>query len=390
MSEESDTSAIDEKKKSSSSKKWDFISNIPDFITEVIKLFIKIIVYFIISGSILYACKLAQSNILPTDSNCVPYTDSKPNIQSIKTNIFPTRDEVPLSMKISFPYNEYNSKNFILDMFREYKNLPNSNFFPNYLISIIEAIIQLNYLAFNKILDMLNGLPEIILVMFGPVILAFISLILLFFEHFYIIYVCITNMSWFFKTNTNQSKTGKPNWEDVTIFSPIKFYLGMYLVIGFLILLFFSLPFITILAGILIIFCVLSCITYKAEMGGKIISALPIIQDTFKYYKTLIMSILTLFVVRSAFSKLGIVPGIFSIITLALIYFGMITIDLFNSINKDQLSPLVSDNQAKKTCVFKEENNENRGFLYNLIFGGQKGGTIVKEIKEIGKKISRK
>ena len=390
MSEESDTSAIDEKKKSSSSKKWDFISNIPDFITEVIKLFIKIIVYFIISGSILYACKLAQSNILPTDSNCVPYTDSKPNIQSIKTNIFPTRDEVPLSMKMSFPYNEYNSKNFILDIFREYKNQPNSNFLPNYLISIIEAIVQLNYLAFNKILDMLNGLPEIILVMFGPVILAFISLILLFFEHFYIIYVCITNMSWFFKTNTNQSKTGKPNWEDVTIFSPIKFYLGMYLVIGFLILLFFSLPFITILAGILIIFCILSCITYKAEMGGKIISALPIIQDTFKYYKTLIMSILTLFVVRSAFSKLGIVPGIFSIITLALIYFGMITIDLFNSINKDQLSPLVSDNQAKKTCVFKEENNENRGFLYNLIFGGQKGGTIVKEIKEIGKKISRK
>ena len=293
-------------------------------------------------------------------------------------------------MKMSFPYNEYNSKNFILDIFREYKNQPNSNFLPNYLISIIEAIVQLNYLAFNKILDMLNGLPEIILVMFGPVILAFISLILLFFEHFYIIYVCITNMSWFFKTNTNQSKTGKPNWEDVTIFSPIKFYLGMYLVIGFLILLFFSLPFITILAGILIIFCILSCITYKAEMGGKIISALPIIQDTFKYYKTLIMSILTLFVVRSAFSKLGIVPGIFSIITLALIYFGMITIDLFNSINKDQLSPLVSDNQAKKTCVFKEENNENRGFLYNLLFGGQKGGTIVKEIKEIGKKISRK
>jgi hypothetical protein len=385
MSESNDTSAIDEKKNdSSSSNKGDFISNIPDFIVSVIKLFIVIIVYFTVSGSLLYACKLAQSNILPTDINCAPYTDTKPNIQPIKTNIFPTGDEVPLSMKMSFPYNENNSKNFILDIFREYKNQPNSNFIPNFVISIIEAIIQLNYSSFNKIFDMLNGLPEIILVIFGPAILAAISILLLILEHFYIIYLWLTNMDWFFKTNTNDSNTGKPQWEDVTFFSPSKYGLGIALVIGSLVLLFFSLPFITILAGILIIFCLLSCISYKAEMRGKIISALPIIRDTFKYYKTVIMSILSLFVVRNAFSKLGTIPGVFSIITLALIYFGMITIDLFNPINKDHLSPIVSDNQAKKTCSFKPDNGKH-GFLSGLMFGGN----IVKDIKAIGKKISR-
>jgi hypothetical protein len=390
MSEPSDTSAIDEKKEeSSSSNKGDYISNIGSFITSVIVMFIAITVYYTGSGLILYACKLAQSNILPTDIHCSPYTDSEPNIQPIKTNIFTTGGESPLSMKLSFPYNEYNSKNYILDMFREYKNEPRSNFLANYLISMIETIINFNYSAFNKILDMLNGLPEIILVIFGPVIVAFISTLIFIVDHFYLIYLWFAQMGWFFKTNTNDSGTGNPKWEDVTFMSPFNYWCAVWLVILFCILFFFSLPFISILAFISMSWCIFSCITYKAEMGGKIISALPIIKDTFKYYKTLIMSILSFFVVVSAFSKLGTIPGIFSILTLLLIYFGIISIDLFNPSSKENLSPVVSFNQAKKTCSFKEPSKEKHGLLYGLVFG-QQGGNITKEIKEIGKKLSRK
>ena len=390
MSEPSDTSAIDEKKEeSSSSNKGDYISNIGSFITSVIVMFIVITVYYTGSGLILYACKLAQSNILPTDVHCSPYTDSEPNIQPIKTNIFTTGGESPLSMKLSFPYNEYNSKNYILDMFREYKNEPRSNFLANYLISMIETIINFNYSAFNKILDMLNGLPEIILVIFGPVIVAFISTLIFIVDHFYLIYLWFAQMGWFFKTNTNDSGTGNPKWEDVTFMSPFNYWCAVWLVILFCILFFFSLPFITILASLSMSWCIFSCITYKAEMGGKIISALPIIKDTFKYYKTLIMSILSFFVVVNAFGKLGTIPGIFSILTLLLIYFGIISIDLFNPSSKENLSPVVSFNQAKKTCSFKEPSKEKHGLLYGLVFG-QQGGNITKEIKEIGKKLSRK
>ena len=390
MSESSDTSAIDEKKEeSSSSNKGDYISNIGSFITSVIVMFIVITVYYTGSGLILYACKLAQSNILPTDVHCYPYTDSDPNIQPIKINIFPTGGESPLSMKLSFPYNEYNSKNYILDMFREYKNEPRSNFLANYLISMIETVIQFNYSAFNKILDMLNGLPEILLVLFGSVIVAFISTFILIADHFYLIYLWFAQMGWFFKTNTNDSGTGNPKWEEVTLVSPFNYWCAVWLVILFCILFFFSLPFISILASLSMSWCILSCITYKAEMGGKMISALQIIRDVFKYYKATIMGIFSFYVIVSAFSKLGTIPGIFSILVLGLIYFGIISIDLFNQINKNNLSPLVSDNQAKKTCSFKEPTKEKHGLLYNLIFGGQKGGNITKEIKEIGKKLSR-
>ena len=123
-------------------------------------------------------------------------------------------------------------------------------------------------------------------------------------------------------------------------------------------------------------------------MNGKNISVIKIIQDTFKYYKTTIMGILSFFIVLSAFSKLGMISGIFSIITLMLIYFGIISIDLFKTVNKENLSPLVSFNQAKKTCSYKELAKEKHGLLYNLLFG-QKGGNIVKEIKEVGKRLSK-
>ena len=184
MSESSDTSAIDEKKEeSTSSNKGDYISNIGGFLSSVAVIFVAITVYYTGSGLILYVCKLAQSNILPTDVHCAPYTDSEPNIQPIKTNIFATGGESPLSMKLSFPYDEYNSKNYILDMFREYKNEPRSNFLANYLISMIETILHFNYSAINKILDMLNGMPEILLVIFGPIIVSFISALIFIVDH---------------------------------------------------------------------------------------------------------------------------------------------------------------------------------------------------------------
>jgi hypothetical protein len=259
---------------------------------------------------------------------------------------------------------------------------------------MIEIIIQFNYTAFNNILNMLNGLPEILIVIFGPIVVAFITTLLFIANHIYLIYLWFANMSWFFKTNTNDTSTGNPIWEDVTLTSLFNYWCAICLVILFAILFFFALPIISIFASVSLSWCIFSSITYKAEMMGKTITALTIIQDVFKYYKTYIMGIISFFVIINAFSNLGIIPGIVSILSLILIYFGIISIDLFNPINKDSLSAFVSNNQAKKTCSFKEPVNKKHGFkepvnkkhgfLYNLLIG-QKGGTITKELKEISK-----
>ena len=387
MADSSDTSAIDEKKEESNSSNTNsYYSNIINFVLTVIVLFIILVIYYSSSGLLLYACKLGQSNILPTDAHCFPYTDTKPDIQPIQTNIFTTFTDPPLSMKMKFPYDENNSPNKLLDMFREYKNDSGSNFLANYFISIMESVVQFNYTSFNTILNMLNGLPEVLIVLFGPIIFGILSTIIFLLDHIYLIYLWFANMGWFFKTNENDSGTGKPKWEDVTLVSPLAYWCAVCLVILFVILFFFSLPLLSIIALLSMAWCIFSCMAYKAEMNGKSVTAAAIIQDIFKYYKIPIMGIFSFLTIISAFTKLGTYPGIFSIITLVLIYYGVISIDVFNPINKEQLSPIVSYKQAKKTCSFKEPMKEKHGLLYNILFG-QSGGSITKELKNIGKKM---
>ena len=391
MSDSSDTSAIDDKNNENESSTSNYFSNIGGFVLTVFILFIMIIVYYASSGLVLYACKLGQANILPTDVHCYPYEETKPNIQPVQTNIFTTFTDPELSMKMKFPYNEYNASNKILDMFREYKHEPKSNFLANYFISIMENVVQFNYSAFNFILNIINSyLPEVVIVLFGPILVSILSTIIFLLDHLYLIYLWFANMGWFFKTNTNDSGTGKPNWEDVGLASPFDYWCAVWLVILFVILFFFAFPFLSIIATLAMTWCMFSCMTYKAEMNGKSITAIPIIQDLFKYYKLPIMALFSFFVIVSAFTKLGTVPGVFSILVLALIYFGTISIDIFKEISKDNLSPVVSYEQAKKTCSFKEPSKEKHGLLYDILFGGQKGGNLTKELKSIGKRLSRK
>ena len=384
----SDTSAIDDKKEESKTIPNDYVTNIRSFLSSIIVFFIVFIIYFSSSSLILYGCKLAQSNILPTESNCYPYTEEKPNIKPISTNIFTTFFEPQMSMKINFPYDEFNASNKLLDMLREYRNESKSHFLANYFISIIESLVQFNYSAFNSILNALNGLPELLMILFGPIIFGIVSAVVLLCDNIYLIYLWFANLGWFFKSNTNNSASGGPNWTDTTITTPINYWIAICLVCIFAIGFLFTMPVFFFLSFLLMLWTIFTSITYKAEMNGKKITASTIIQDVFKYYKLPFMAIFSLFVIISAFSKLGTGPGVFSIITLLLIYFGIITIDTFNPVNKDNMSPIVSFDQAKKTCSFKPQtNNGKQGLFYNLLKGG---GNISKEIKIASKILSRK
>ena len=387
MSDTNDTSTIDEKKQeSNSSNKDSYYSKIGNFAITSIILFIILIIYYSSSGLLLYACKLGQSNILPTEVHCYPYTETKIDIQPIETNIFTTSTDPPMSMKMKFPYDKYNATNKILDMFREYKSEPRSNFLANYFISIMESVIHFNYTSFNTILNMLNDIPEFLIVVFGPILFGILSTFILLLDHIYLIYLWFANMGWFFKTNANDSGTGLPKWEDVTFISSFNYLCAIGLVILFVILFFFSLPLFSVIAFMSMIWCTFSCIMYKAEMNGKNVTAATIIQDVLKYYKVLIMGIFSFLVIVSAFTKLGTYPGLFAVITLGLIYYGIIAIDVYNPIHPDYLSPIVSYKKAKKTCSYTEGSKSKHGALYTMLFG-QSGGNITKELKNLGKKM---
>jgi hypothetical protein len=193
-------------------------------------------------------------------------------------------------------------------------------------------------------------------------------------------------MGWFFKTN--ESTSGPPKWADVTILDPINYWIAIAITIGFIILFFFAMPVIFFMSFLIFAFSCFTCITYKAEIEGKSAYASTIVKDIFKYYKLPIMIVFSIFVVSIAFTKLGTAPGIFSIITLLAIYFGLISIDIFKPVERESMSPVVSFEQAKKKCLGVELIKGSSGFLGSLL--GLKGGSISKELKNAGKILSKK
>ena len=388
MTETSDTSTIDDKKnESKTSDNSSYISNIGNFLTAVITIFIVIILYFSGCGALLYACKIAQSNILPTEKKCYPYEDTKPDIQPVETNIFTTFTDPMLSLKLRFPYDDYNGSNKILDMFREYKNQANSYFLANYLISIIESLIHFNYVFLNIVLNMLNGLPEILLLIAGPFMFLMLLTLFVLFSQIYLIYLWFANMSWFFKTNTNDTDSGKPNWEDVSITSLFNYACAIGLVILFIIIFISGLPFLPVLPSLAALWCCLSCLSYKSVMNDKSVTVAKIIQDIFKHYKVSIMSVLSFLIIVSAFRNLGSVSGLFAILTLVLIYFGIISINIFKPITSEEnFTKLTTYDQAKKTCSNKDTPKK-KGGIFSWIFQG--GGNIKKELKNINKKFQK-
>ena len=387
MTDAYDTSTIDEKKTEKESSSKSGMQNMGKFVWTVLLFIGLVVVFFLFGGFILFGCKLGQSNILPTAYHCFPYTDVNPEIQSIQTNIFTTFTEPKLSMKMIFPQDKYNLSSFLLDVFREYKQQPTSHFLTNYFISIIESLVHNNYSYLNIFFNALNGLPEYLIVLLGPILFSIALSCLFLFDHIYILYLWFANMGWFFKQNTNTDTNGKPKWTEVTFTQPLNYMSSIGFVILFCILVWVLLGILPVLPFLTLALCTLSCFAYKADMNGDHITVLSVIQNVFKYYKTTFMTIVGVFVTISAFGNLGTIPGIFSILVLLLMYWGTISIDIFHSIQPDHLSKLSSYEQAKKICNMKQPLKETHGFLYNLLFGQNGGGNIAKELKRIHKSI---
>jgi hypothetical protein len=283
----------------------------------------------------------------------------------------------------------------MLDFFKEYKEKSSSNFLANYFITIIESLIQFNNYSINSTMNVVNSyVPELGIILIGPIIAGILYALGMICNFVYFCILWFYCMSWFFKTNINDTGSGKPEWENVTLFSPYYFFIGFMLVILFIILFFVGFPFVSMIPAIFFHRSLISAFFYKGMMNGKEATAFTIAKETLKHYKVTIVTIVSILTVLSAFSTLGAIPGVFSALTLALIYYGIISIDIFKALPEKNLSPLVSYEQAVKKCPkIIEYHKKKHGFLYFLLFGlydlffGQKGGEMTQEIKKIGKKL---
>jgi len=361
-----------------------FAGQVGNFATSLFIIICVLVIYYIFGGLVLWCCKLAQSNILPTDIESFPYTESQPNIQPISTNIFTTYSDPPTSMKLNIPYDKNNSKNIIIDILRNYKNEPFSSSTGNFFVSIIEGLLSFNYSSLNLFFNLLNYLPEPLILVIGPIVTTIFTTIIFLLDHFYLLYLWFVNMGWFFKQNENTEANHKPVWREVTLLDPVNYGGSIVMIILFLCLfwgLLATLPFLPLFT---VCWTLLSTLLYKGSLNQKPIGPGGVVKDVFKYYKVLIMSVFSFFIVTSAFANLGSMPGLFCLLTLFLIIFGVITIDTFHSTPETNLTALVSNDQAKKTRSSNNSDKSKHGLLYELLFHQNGGKQMIKEIKHAG------
>jgi hypothetical protein len=194
-------------------------------------------------------------------------------------------------------------------------------------------------------------------------------------------------MFWFFKKNTNVERGKKPVWEDVTFLQPFGYGIGIFLVIMLSIILLFFAPFFIGIDHLISSFCLFIIFTYTGTMADKSSGFITVFKEALKVYKLSLMIILCIFAISSAFTYLGIPGGIMSIITLILIYFGVVKIDTFKPITDTNLTPftVTKEVQAKKEICKMISSNEKHGLIYNMVFGNQSGGKLVNDLKKLTK-----
>lgn len=391
---DNDTSVIDDKKKEDSSSNdisiEEYLKNGISFFIYII-VFILFIGFYVSNGSLLlFLGKLAQSNILPTDKDCSPYTNQSAKLgdetnSPIKMDMYSTMDKsnpdvepTKISMKISFENNSYNSSNSLIDAMRKYKNASSSNFLINYFISIMEGLLQKDYSLLNSYMNLINRyFSEMVIMLISPILFSILFVCLFINDFLHFVYLWFSKMSWFFKTNTNDTGIGAPKWENVSLMSPFSWFIGFCFVCIFFIL-FFVVLFIgspLILGRVL--YVILSSLFYKgvlynANDNNKNVNGFSLILETIKQYKLSIVWIISIFIILLAFFYIGIIPGLLSLLVIGLLYFKVIPSDIFDPIKLNQYTKY-NDNfkQNTKTCepirdiTTKSDNH----FLYNLFIG---------------------
>jgi hypothetical protein len=393
----SDTDEIDKKKEEETTDTETAASKLGNFLKTMGGIVVFVVIYYSLGGLILFSCKVAQSNVLPTDENCAPYTNQAPVFKnkSSEMNIFKSAFFDPESSeKISIEYTTDNTKSQILDMLRAYKEKSNSNNIGNYMVSFIQKLIAFLFNIVNMMLNMANQLPEAFIILGGPIAsmiaLPFIAIVGI----IYSIILWFKEMNWLFKKNTNETGDGPPVWEDVSGFKELSVSWILVVVFFWIFVILFAIQGFSSLVFLILLFISFSILMIKGTMNNKKVGSSNIIKDVFRYYKVIIAVLITLSVVLNAFGILGTVPGVFSIVTVGLIYFGIVGINLYEPILPQHSTPILpNDEQFIKLCSIPKgaaPAATKKGFFTSLFSGKGGGGgggakNLVREIKKLGK-----
>jgi len=258
---------------------------------DVLNFLLKLIIIFLIGSRVVFACKVAQANILPTDSECMPYTPSMPSLSgekeespkydnntpeaNIDVSYIYNKDQggyIAYATRIAFEINEASRKYYLLDKIRNIEYNPNVNPMVKYLCVVITNIFVFYYGVTNSLFNFMNSnLNESAIILIGPYLLKYLSIVIYPISIIVSIIFCLLNLGWLMKSNQNNNKeykhksTTEPIWRPCDPLSSIYNFFGtiIYLYIGLFLAIIISMSPIPAIIGVI---CILTPLFMKAKI----------------------------------------------------------------------------------------------------------------------------
>jgi hypothetical protein len=325
----SDTAAIDDKKDTTPTTSP--LSGV--FAATMFSKLLLLGIIVVTGTCMVYTCRVAQSNILPTDINLFPYTDIFPTINNgtdmpINIDIVKTSDGI-YSTQIKFPLTE-NMDGFKKGIFGYLKGMIDSKDAGNfqlYVATTIQQVLATNLAIVNWIFNLFNSsLTESMIIFFVPFIVLFINFFTSIVNTFYLMFLWFYNLPLLFATKSN-SNGGKTTWSPGIMWSWIDWWLNTKSIfwIFIFVLLFFILGIgliIPILAGLITLYSIFLPLFMRAEkVNNSTYTFIDALYNVIEYKLSVIMYIVSYFVISDAYSSYGSYSALVAIIACLLLYF---------------------------------------------------------------------
>lgn len=336
--------------------------------------FIELCVMFVIGSRVVFAGKIAQFNVLPTDIECMPYyptfddkdspkfqTDT-PEANIDRIYIKSTEGFLTYATKIMFEINKESRKNFILDKIRSIEYDPQVSTPVKYLMVCLTNIFVFFYGIVNVVFGTLNEhVNESLLIFLGPYILTLLFVIALPVSMIASLIITVVNFNWLFQVNMNRDPDYPhskkiPVWRPVDMFGSIPnlFYSCLYIFFGVFVVINLSFTPVPILIAL---FCLLTPLLMSATIidqnampddEKKPYGFLASVQGLLNTKLDLFMLVFSIYVIRLTFKYGNIPSGI--MVTLAALYFLYKQYTTPKKIPSLATAKLAGDEQNKKYC----------------------------------------
>jgi hypothetical protein len=403
----SDTSAIDDKSGSSDSQTDnEKLKKFGQYISTIL----LPLIYCVFSGLVLFSCKVGQTKMLPTESDCFPFTNDNgtfnpSDADGVTLDISTSGGWLSPTMSEKIHFDLKNNNDFqLLDNLLSYKKDPKTSAFENYASSVVlnSWLFQLRSVA--KFFSFLNQTPEIFIVIAGPAITFLVMFIAIIPIGFFIaLYSILSQVNLLFKIHSDREggkdKDGDVLWESTSIFNVTGLitvsFLTFLFFTGLLFVSSFFMSFVSTCSAILTILyfnATITEVTITTDKDGKEtdrkennvpITPLKTFMKLVTVYQVTIATVMCviLFTIMSTiFEPVVLIPPA---ILIGLAGFGKI-FNIFTQKEDPNLSPLTKWGNKE---VIRKCSKGGGGEVELKQMGGKR---LVQEIKRVGSKLKKR